>query len=177
MAEVAAPWACPACTYRHEDAEAGFLQCAMCGGSKPTRNRSAPAPRPSPPKKRPSPSPKKPAKRRRSSVSPQKGPTIADYFRRPPKGPPDAASAAAMAAAPAASPRSEPVVVDLRGSSDDEAPPPQPPRRHRLSLGAAVELVGLSNADFNGRRGVVAAPPADLAAGRIAVTLTAGRCR
>ena len=57
--------------------------------------------RPSPPKKRPSPSPKKPAKRRRSSVSPQKGPTIADYFRRPPKGPPDEASAAAMAAAPA----------------------------------------------------------------------------
>jgi DNA ligase-1 len=97
-------------------------------------------------------------------VSPQKGPTIADYFRKPPKGPPDAASAAA------ASPRSEPVVVDLRGSSDDdEAAPPPPPRRHRLSLGAAVELVGLSNAEFNGRRGVVAAPPADLAAGRIAV--------
>ena len=43
--------------------------------------------------------------------------------------------------------------------------------RHRLSLGAAVELVGLSNAEFNGRRGVVAAPPADLAAGRVAVTV------
>ena len=173
MAEVAAPWACPACTYHHEGAEAGFLQCAMCGGSKATTETApAPAPRPSPPKKRPSPSPKKPAKRRRSSVSPQKGPTIADYFRRPPKGPPDAASAAAMAApAAAASPRSEPVVVDLRGSSDDEAAPPPPPRRHRLSLGAAVELVGLSNAEFNGRRGVVAAPPADLAAGHVAVTV------
>ena len=43
--------------------------------------------------------------------------------------------------------------------------------RHRLSLGAAVELVGLSNAEFNGRRGVVAAPPADLAAGHVAVTV------
>ena len=171
MAEVAA-WACPACTYLHEGAEAGFLQCAMCGGSKATTETApAPAPRPSPPKKRQSPSPKKPAKRRRSSVSPQKGPTIADYFRRPPKGPPDEASAAAMAAAPAEKPRSEPVVVDLRGSSDDEAAPPPQPRRHRLSLGAAVELVGLSNAEFNGRRGVVAAPPADLAAGRIAVTV------
>ena len=27
-------WACPACTYRHEGAEAGFLQCSMCGGEK-----------------------------------------------------------------------------------------------------------------------------------------------
>ena len=27
-------WACPACTYRHEGAEAGFLQCAMCGAEK-----------------------------------------------------------------------------------------------------------------------------------------------
>ena len=98
MAEVAA-WACPACTYHHEGAEAGFLQCAMCGGNKTTETAPAPAPRPSPPKKRPSPSPKKPAKRRRSSVSPQKGPTIADYFRRPPKGPPDAASAAGVGAA------------------------------------------------------------------------------
>ena len=35
MAEAAA-WACPACTYRHEGAEAGFLQCAACGGRKPT---------------------------------------------------------------------------------------------------------------------------------------------
>ena len=63
MAEVAA-WACPACTYHHEGAEASFLQCAMCGGSKATTETApAPAPRPSPPKKRPSPSPKKPAER------------------------------------------------------------------------------------------------------------------
>ena len=32
----AQPWACPACTYRHVGAEAGFLQCAACGGRKPT---------------------------------------------------------------------------------------------------------------------------------------------
>jgi len=32
----APPWACPACTYRHTGAEAGFLQCAACGGNKPT---------------------------------------------------------------------------------------------------------------------------------------------
>ena len=86
--------------------------------------------------------------------------------RRTPRRPPRWRRPAA-----AASPRSEPVVVDLRGSSDDDAAPPPQPRRHRLSLGAAVELVGLSNAEFNGRRGVVAPPPADLAAGRIAVTV------
>ena len=28
------PWACSACTYRHEGAEAGFLACAMCGAEK-----------------------------------------------------------------------------------------------------------------------------------------------
>ena len=27
-------WACSKCTYRHEEAEAGFLACAMCGTSK-----------------------------------------------------------------------------------------------------------------------------------------------
>ena len=32
----APPWTCPACTYRHTGAEAGFLQCATCGGRKPT---------------------------------------------------------------------------------------------------------------------------------------------
>ena len=30
----AEPWDCPACTYRNELAEAGFLACAMCGRSK-----------------------------------------------------------------------------------------------------------------------------------------------
>ena len=43
MAEAAAPWTCPACTYRHDGAEAGFLQCSMCGGS---RDPAAPPPRP-----------------------------------------------------------------------------------------------------------------------------------
>ena len=32
----APPWTCPACTYRHTGAEAGFLQCATCGNNKPT---------------------------------------------------------------------------------------------------------------------------------------------
>ena len=32
----APPWTCPACTYRHTGASAGFLQCEMCGGRKPT---------------------------------------------------------------------------------------------------------------------------------------------
>ena len=36
MEAPAEPWACPACTYRHAGAEAGFLQCAACGGRKPT---------------------------------------------------------------------------------------------------------------------------------------------
>ncbi|CAH0375492.1 unnamed protein product [Pelagomonas calceolata] len=27
-------WTCPACTYRHVEAEAGFLACAMCGATK-----------------------------------------------------------------------------------------------------------------------------------------------
>ena len=38
----AEPWACPACTYRHTGPEAGFLQCAMCGGTK-TAEAAAPA--------------------------------------------------------------------------------------------------------------------------------------
>ena len=28
------PWTCAKCTYRHADAEADFLQCAMCGGTE-----------------------------------------------------------------------------------------------------------------------------------------------
>ena len=57
METPAEPWACPACTYRHADAEAGFLQCAMCGGTKtaeaPAPERApavtpAPAPAPTP---------------------------------------------------------------------------------------------------------------------------------
>ena len=145
MAEVAAPWACPACTYRHEGAEAGFLQCAMCGGSKPTTETApAPAPRPSPPKKRPSPSPKKPAKRRRSSVSPQKGPTIADYFRRPPKARRTPRSAAPRwrrgagrrgVAAQRARRRRPPRVERRRRAAAAAAPAPAVSRRRRRARG------------------------------------------
>ena len=84
-------------------------------------------------------------------MSPQKGPTIADYFRRPPKGPPDAASAAAMAPAPAASPRSEPVVVDLRGSSDDEAAPPPPPPPEKEAKDMAKMLMSKKAKRLYGR--------------------------
>ena len=38
----AEPWTCPACTYRHDDDEAAFLSCAMCGGTK-TAEAAAPA--------------------------------------------------------------------------------------------------------------------------------------
>ena len=56
------------------------------------------------------------------------GPDDRGLLPTPAEGPPDAASAAAMAPAPAASPRSEPVVVDLRGSSE---------RRRRAAAAAA----------------------------------------
>ena len=53
----AEPWACAACTYRHEGAEAAYLQCALCGGTE-TESAApaqapvvtpAPAPAPTPP--------------------------------------------------------------------------------------------------------------------------------
>ena len=129
-------------------------------GKATTETAPAPAPRPSPPKKRPSPSPKKLSFCGGAAGVAPKGPDDRGLLDSKPsrKGPTADASSGGRygSAGPAPSPRSEPVVVDLRGSSDDEAAPPAQPRRHRLSLGAAVELVGLSNAEFNGRRGVVA---------------------
>ena len=54
----AEPWACAACTYRHEGAEAAFLSCAMCSVTKTAEAAApaqapavtpAPAPAPTPP--------------------------------------------------------------------------------------------------------------------------------
>ena len=58
MEAPAEPWACPACTYRHEGAEAAFLSCAMCDRTKTAEAAApaqapavtpAPAPAPTPP--------------------------------------------------------------------------------------------------------------------------------
>ena len=56
-------------------------------------------------------------------------------------------------------------------SSDDEssgerteAYPHSPARDAPLAVGAAVELVGLSDAEYNGSRGVVAETPPELVA-------------
>jgi len=36
---IAAAWVCSSCTYRHEDGEASFLCCAICGTEHPPEAR------------------------------------------------------------------------------------------------------------------------------------------
>jgi hypothetical protein len=94
----------------------------------------------------------------------------------PVAGPPSATPAAA---APVKQEYVGPPTTNGSSSSDDEssgertaAYPHSPARDATPPVGAAVELVGLSDAEFNGRRGVVAETPPELVAReRVLVTV------
>ncbi|CAH0372291.1 unnamed protein product [Pelagomonas calceolata] len=121
-------------------------------------------------------------------AAPAPAPTVAPTTpRRPPASgidprtllPVAPAAAAAVkpepgAAAPATSEYVGPPTAGGSSSSDDESSgerteayphsPPRPAPDAPLAVGAAVELVGLSDAEYNGRRGVVAETPPELVA-------------
>ena len=82
----AEPWTCPACTYRHDDDEAAFLSCAMCGGTK-TAEAAAPAQAPAvTPAPAPVPTPRgssgaaPPRKREREEASNERPPPKRNAF-------------------------------------------------------------------------------------------------
>jgi len=107
---------------------------------------------------------------------PAPAPTVAPTTpRRPPASGVDPRTLLPVAgpAAAAAPVKEEYVGPPTAGgsSSDDEssgerteAYPHSPARDESLAVGAAVEIVGVSNAEFNGRRGVIAETPPELVA-------------
>ena len=122
-------------------------------------------------------------------AAPAPPPTVAPTTpRRPPASGIDPRTLLPVASPPSAPSAPVPVKQEYVGpptaggssSSDDEssgerteAYPHSPARDESLAVGAAVEVVGVSNAEFNGCRGVVAETPPELVA-RERVLVTVG---
>ena len=103
--------------------------------------------------------------------APAPAPTVAPTTPRPTPRPPPASGVDPRTLLPVKQEYVGPPTAGGSSSSDDEssgerteAYPHSPARDATPPVGAAVELVGLSDAEYNGRRGVVAETPPELVA-------------
>ena len=156
-----------------ERVEAMVKRLRKVRAKKPQRRiddfvKARPAPAPAPPVAPTAPQPASTPTTQRPTPRRPPASGIDPRTLLPVAGPPSATPAAA---APVKPEYVKPPTAGGSSSSDDEssgerteAYPHSPARDESLAVGSAVEVVGVSNAEFNGRRGLVAETPPELVA-------------